>query len=118
MDADDESSGSSSSKDNIGNIPALVKHVVTQVLAEQAKSHPDNPSRSRKVKKQHSLKPGSTAYNRKLKKDALALLNQEQERKWRVRCIILPTRSELLTFSLHIGPDPPLFLLCHRHPTS
>ncbi|KAE9383607.1 hypothetical protein BT96DRAFT_951186, partial [Gymnopus androsaceus JB14] len=67
MDADDESSGSSpSSKANVGDIPALVKQVVTEVLAEQAKgNHPDNPSQNRKVKNRHSLKPGSTAYNRK-----------------------------------------------------
>ncbi|KAE9387230.1 hypothetical protein BT96DRAFT_1005314 [Gymnopus androsaceus JB14] len=85
MDVDDESSGSSpSSKANIGDIPALVKQVVTEVLAEQAKgNHPDNPSQNHKVKNRHSLKPGSTAYNRKVKRNALALLSREQEQKWR-----------------------------------
>lgn len=51
MDADDESSRSPSSKTNVANIPALVKQVVTQVLAEQAENHPDNRSQSRQVKK-------------------------------------------------------------------
>ena len=100
MDADDESSGSSPSlKANIGDIPALVKQVVTEVLAEQAKgNHPDNPSQNRKGKNRHSLKPGSTAYNRKVKRNALALLSREQEQKWRVRCVAVLT-FKLLTFS-------------------
>ncbi|KAE9385845.1 hypothetical protein BT96DRAFT_1088372 [Gymnopus androsaceus JB14] len=83
MDADDESSGPSfRSKAPVDDISALLKQTLTDFLAEQA-NQPNNSSQGRKGKKQSSLKVGSVAYNRKVKKRGLAALSKEQEQKWR-----------------------------------
>lgn len=87
MDADDESSGPSfRSKAPVDDISALLKQTLTDFLAEQA-NQPNNSSQGRKGKKQSSLKVGSVAYNRKVKKRGLAALSKEQEQKWRVCCV-------------------------------